>query len=436
MRPIARIVSLFLVTALVAGCAAAGPAAVSGMDVLRSEQPRVADPQASPADLESLAAGNRAFALDLYHALGPAGNRFFSPYSISLALAMTYAGARGETAQQMGDTLHFSLPAERLHPAFNAVDQALASRKDQDGEGGQGADGKGFRLHVVNDVWGQKEYPFLPAFLDLLSANYGVGLRLVDFIQDPEGARQAINEYVAEQTGQRIRDLIPPGEIDELTRLVLTNAIYFNAAWKYPFEPSLTSPGSFTRLDGSQTEVQMMQMPAHEILAYQAGDGYQVVALPYENDRLAMWLLVPNEGRYAEFEAALDPARLESILVGAQYAAVRVSMPRFQMEDEFGLGDTLKQLGMPLAFDPDKADFSGISSQEKLFISEVLHKSFVKVDEAGTEAAAATAVIVEVASAPAETIDLTVDRPFIFLISDQPSGSVLFMGRVLEPTAE
>jgi len=429
--------SLLLVGALVAGCAAAGPAALSGMEVLRSDKPRVSAPQVPPADLESLAEGNRAFALDLYRALGQDENLFFSPYSISLALSMTYGGARGETEQQMAQALQFALPQDRLHPAFNEVDQQLAARKDlEEGSRGRGTDGKGFRLHIVNDLWGQQNYPFRSEYLDLLATHYGAGLRLLDFIKDPESARKIINDYVAEQTEQRIRDLIPAGAVNDLTRLVLTNAIYFNAAWQYPFEPGLTETGAFTRLDGSQVDVSMMRMPV-QTLAYQSGEGYQAVALPYENNSLVMWLLVPDEGSFAAFEASLDPAQLEHIVSQADSAGVLVRMPRFQMEGEFSLGNTLKQLGMPAAFDPVQANFTGISDEDDLSISDVVHKSFVKVDEAGTEAAAATAVIMRATGAPVvETIVLTIDRPFIFLIYDQPTQTVLFMGRVLEPPAE
>lgn len=428
-----RFVSLLLVAVLAAGCAAVGPADLLDLNEPNSEKERVAEPPLPLTDLEILAEGNRAFALSLFHVLPQGENLFFSPYSISLALAMTYAGARGETEQQMAQALQFTLPQARLHPAFSAVGQDLASRKDLDDfQGGLGADDDGFRLHIVNNLWGQQGHPFQAEFLDLLSANYGGDLRLVDFIKDPEDARQTINDTVAEQTEQRIKELIPAGAIDPLTRLVLTNAIYFNAAWQYEFASSMTEPGAFTRLDGSRVEVPMMESIPHS-LGYQDGNGYQAVALPYENDHLVMWILIPDRGHYARFEATLDSDRLESILSHVGRREVHLTLPRFQLDNEFFLGEMLRQLGMPLAFDPAQADFTGISSQGNLSISEVVHKALVKVDEKGTEAVAASAIITLSDNEPV-IVNLTIDRPFIFLIYDKPTQSILFMGRVLDPT--
>ena len=434
MQRFSRLTLLFVLLVFVVGCVPAAPSAGSQKSV-QSEKPRAEAPQVNEEDLRALSSGNTAFALDLYHALNqPGQNSFYSPYSISLALAMTYGGARGETAAQMADTLNFTLPNDRLHPAFNALDQELASRKEgtTTGEPG-GADGKGFRLNIVNDIWGQEDAEFLAEYLDLLAVNYGAGLRPMNFVADPEAARKAINDYIAEKTEQRIKDLIPNGAINDMTRLVLTNAIYFNAAWLHPFEEEQTQDAPFTTLDGAQVSVPMMQRGA-ETTRYLAGDGFQAAALPYENSDLSMLLLVPDEGNFEAFEDGLDGARLESILAGMQYAEVMVSMPRFKVESSFQLGDTLAQLGMVDAFQAETADFSGITGKRDLYISSVVHKAFVAVDEAGTEAAAATAVIMEVASAPMEDpIQLTIDRPFILLIRDEPTGAVLFAGRVLDP---
>lgn len=426
-----RLISFILLVSLLAGCV---PGAIStgGIQAVQSSLSRESAPQADLADKHELAAGNNAFALGLYQAVkGESENVFFSPYSISLALAMTYAGANGETERQMAETLHFNLPEDRLHPAFNALDQELASRKDSGS--GQGADGKGFRFNIVNDLWGQKDYQFQAAFLDTLAKNYGAGLRLLDFSSQPEAARQNINKYIAEKTEDRIKDLIPEGAIDPLTRLVLTNAIYFNAAWQSPFEKSLTKDAPFTKLDGSTVNVPMMEMPSYESMAYADGEGYTAVAMPYENPSLSMLILLPDEGSFEAFEGSLDAARLESILAETQFTSVRVKMPKFKIEGQFELGDTLTGLGMTDAFDPDLADFSGMNGKRDLYIGSVIHKSFVNVDEQGTEAAAATAVIMEVASAPMEMIDLTIDRPFLFLIRDVTTNATLFVGRVAAP---
>lgn len=432
MNTLHRVLTFALVAALLAGCVpGAGPSS-GALKSFKSDQPRQSAPQVAEEDARALAAGNNQFALDLYQALGKAQENFFySPFSISLALAMTYAGARGETQRQMAETLHFELPGDRLHPAFNALDQELAARKNV--EGGQGADGKGFRLNVANDIWGQQDYTFLPEFLDTLAVNYGAGLRAVDFKSDPDGVRKAINDDIARKTEQRIKDLIPPGQIDALTRLVLTNAIYFNAAWMNPFEKSLTEDQPFTRLDGSQVSVPMMAMSGPEGMLYAEGDGYQAAALPYEGGKLSMLVLVPDAGQFEAFESGLDAAALERILSSMQFIGVKVAMPKFQSESDFSLSEALIGLGMVDAFS-EKADFSGMDGQKgSLYIGDVIHKSFVKVDEAGTEAAAATAVIMEVTSAMVDYKELTVDRPFIYMIRDEPTNTILFVGRVLDP---
>lgn len=433
MRQFYRPLLMLILLALLPACAGPMPAASGGSQkVLRSEKRRAAAPQVSEADLEALVDGNAAFALDLYHRLAAAAddNLFYSPYSISLALAMTYAGARGETEQAMASALHFTLPQDQLHPAFNALDQELASRKK---EGGEGADGKGFRLNIVNDIWGQQDFTFLQEYLDLLSTNYGAGLRLMDFKTDPNAARQEINDYIAEQTEQRIKDLLPDGFIDQDTRLVLTNAIYFNAAWAYKFAGYLTQDAPFTLLDGSQVDVPMMRFGEANNLQYAAGEGFQAVALPYEGLKLSMLLLVPDEGAFEDFEAALDQERLDSILDSMERRQVHLSMPKFEFDASFGLKDTLAALGMGQAFTLS-ADFSGMTGDRDLQISDVVHKAFVKVDENGTEAAAATAVGMRVMGMPVDqVIELTVDRPFIFFIRDDFTGAVLFAGRITKP---
>jgi len=245
-------ISVLMVIVLLGLAACAQP--VSG-EVIKSDKGRVSTPDVSQTDLTTLVAGNSDFAFDLYQALKNTDNNlFYSPHSISLALAMTYAGARGDTEQQMADTLRFTLPNNELHPAFNWLDFELGSR----GEGAKGKDGEGFRLNIVNAIWGQKDYKFLSEFLDILAENYGAGLRPLDFIKAPEQSRTTINDWVSEQTEGKIKDLIPQGLIHSLTRLVLTNAIYFNAAWQYPFEESMTKDGPFCLLDGSIVRVPMM----------------------------------------------------------------------------------------------------------------------------------------------------------------------------------
>jgi serpin B len=377
-----------------------------------------------------LVEGNSAFAFELYQALRERdGNLLYSPYSISLALAMTYAGARNETAEQMADTLQFLLDQNSLHPAFNWLDAALAGR----GEGAKGKDGEEFKLIIVNAIWGQKDYEFLSSFLDVLAENYGAGLRLLDFITETEKSRVTINDWVCYQTEGRIKDLIPPGVVNVLTRLVLTNAIYFNAAWEYPFDEDMTADGPFYLLDGGQVSVPMMRET--ESFGYTEGTGYQAVELPYDGRELSMVILLPASGDFETFEEGLQAQQVSNIIGDLQPAGVALTMPRFEFESGFRLGGTLAGMGMPDAFSPSYADFSGMTGKPELSIWGVVHKAFVVVAETGTEAAAATAVSGEGEGEPAAELEVTIDRPFIFLIRDIETGTILFVGRVLNPAA-
>ena len=302
---------------------------------LRSEKQRVTSPDLDPSDMRDLVAGNSAFAFDLYQTLSAEdGNLFYSPYSISLALAMTYAGARGETEQQMAKTLQFTLSQDRLHSAFNGLDLELASR----GEGAEGTDEEGFQLNIVNALWGQEDFEFLSEFLDLVAENYGAGLRLLDFVNAAEDSRIVINDWVSEQTEGRIEDLIPEGVIDELTRLVLTNAIYFNAAWLYPFTESQTKDGAFHLLDGGEVTVPMMRRTAGFGLA--KGDGYQAVELPYDGGELSMVILLPDTGQFDGFEDSLDADLVRTITEGLVPTRVALTMPKFEFESDFSLVNT------------------------------------------------------------------------------------------------
>lgn len=403
------------------------------MQTTASQKPRSESPAVNSADLAELVAGSSAFALDLYRLLSQraAGNLFYSPYSISLALAMTYAGARGETEGQMASTLHFTLPQARLHPACNALDLALKKRGQQPWR----ENGAAFKLSISSALWGQEGQQFLPAFLDTLAENYGAGLRLVDFTGAPEAARQTINAWVSEQTEERIQDLIAPGVIDSLTRLVLTNAIYFYAAWANPFQEAKTSDGPFYLLDGGSVTVPMMGQT--ESFAYAEGSGYQALELPYDGREVAMLILLPAPGAFTAFERTLDDGRLRGIVQDLANRRVALTMPRFKFTSEFMLKPALTALGMPLAFS-DGADFSGMDGSHWLCIKDVIHKAFVAVDEAGTEAAAATAVVMAVKAMPMfeEPLVFTLDRPFIFFIRDIATGSILFAGRVTNPRAE
>ena len=419
---------LILVASALPGCSPAGePGGAVKAEVLQSDKPRLAAASLEEARVPELVAGNNQFAIDLYHVLfDKRGNLFYSPYSISLALAMTYAGARGETQQQMADVLRFTLPQELLHPAFNALDQALASRGETLKEEQR------FRLNIANAIWGQQDFDFLAAFLDTLAQNYGAGLRVLDFVKAPDDARQTINQWVEEETEDKIKDLLPAGSISSDTRLVLSNAIYFNAAWKYPFEESITQDGPFHLLDGSEVTVPMMR--ESERLGYAQGAGLQAVELPYVGGELSMVILLPAAGRFEEFVEGLDGRQLEAVLADMSRIEVQLTMPRFEYESGFRLKDALRRLGMTDAFGGE-ADFSGMTGGLDLFISDVYHKAFVAVDEEGTEAAAATAVVMDLTAAPGTPVEVKVDRPFVFLIRDIESGAILFLGHVVNPAA-
>ena len=397
--------------------------------IAKSSLARNMAPNVAEVDFSKLVSGNSAFAFDLYQQLQyDEGNLFFSPYSISLALAMTYAGAKNETEHQMAKTLHFTFPQESLHPALNALDIDLMSR----GEGAVGKDGEPFQLNIANSIWGQQDFEFLETFLDVLAQNYGAGLRLLDFIGAPEESRTTINDWVSSQTEEKIQDLIPEGAIGNMTRLVLANAIYFDAAWQHKFNEDFTQDRTFNLIDGSQITVPMMSQT--ESFRYYEGEGCRAVELPYDGGEVSMLLLLPESGRFDEFEGALDASKMGAIMQNLQPSRVLLKMPKFEYESSFKLSEQLGNMGMPIAFSA-AADFSGMHLPSELNISEVLHKAFVSVDESGTEAAAATAVLMELTSMPQPPVPVTLDRPFIYLIQDVETGTILFLGRVMNPSA-
>jgi serpin B len=415
---------------ILAGCSPKIQGPGTGKDVLESKLPRAESEDIPTADINQLAEGNTRFALDLYQQIRTgSGNLFYSPYSISAALAMTYAGAEGETAGEMADVLHFDLESLKLHPAFNALDQQLTALGEIEIMEEQG---EPFQLNIANAIWGQKEFHFEEDFLDILAQNYGAGLRLLDYIQKPEESRQTINDWVSDQTEERIQDLIPQGAIDSDTRLVLSNAIYFIATWLEPFEEDLTEDGNFYGLDGAEISAQMMRHATDPSFGYLQGNGFQAVELPYIGGQISMLVLVPDRGEFSEFEENLTYDQLVQIIDRMEYSPVLLRFPKFEFESEISLAQTLAVMGMPSAFDR-RADFSGMTGSKDLFISDVFHKAFVSVDEEGTEAAAATAVVMKMTSAPLNPIELTVDRPFIFLIREHETNTILFMGRVVEP---
>jgi serpin B len=409
---------------LVTACAPAPPD--ENVEMAAADVPRA---QTAPDDAAQAAMAVNAFGLDLYRiAATDAGNLVLSPASIAIALGMARAGARGPTATEMDAVLHDAASDE--HAAWpNALDAALASRTGtfEDLEGRE----QEVTLRIANAPFAQREMALEDAYLEALATRFGTGLRLVDYIGATEEARETINDWVADQTEDRIPELLAPGVLNDLTRLTLVNAIYLKAAWATPFNPDATEPGPFTRADGSTVETPMMRLG--ESLPYAEGEGWRAVELPYIGGELAMTLIVPDD--IGAFEADLDADAFAAIATALSARPVALTMPRFSAESKLGLADALAALGMPLAFDPERADFSGITTEEILFISDVIHQANIDVDEEGTEAAAATAVVMEAGSAPMEPVTLVIDRPFLFALRDTTTGAIVFLGRITDPAA-
>jgi serpin B len=390
---------------------------------LHSDMVRATAPTVSADDAAALAAGNLAFAVDMHQQLRATqtGNFIFSQTSISTALAMLYAGAATTTAADMASTLHFTLPADRLHPAFNALDLTLTTPVT-------GSDGTDFRLAVANSLWLQHGFPALPSYLDTLAVNYGAGMHVEDFEGNAEGARDHINRWVSDSTEAQIPELFPKGSITAVTRLVLANAVFFHGDWKTPFRHDGTANATFHALSG---DVSVPTMRGAHNAALWTGAGFSAAALDYVGDTTSMILVVPDAGTFDAFEASLTADSLGAILAGAQPSGgADLIMPRFKFETGVSLKNALSALGMSEAFS-DGADLSGIDGGRDLAVQDVVHKAIIAVDEKGTTAAAATGVIVGTTSLPPT---LVVDRPFLFFIRHNPTGAILFQGRVVDPS--
>jgi len=376
-------------------------------------------------EMSAVVNGNNRFTTDLYARLKErtSQNLFFSPYSISTALAMTYAGAAGETARQMAEVLHFTAAEPELHQAMARLRRRLL-----------GDTPKSYQLRVANRLWGQQGYEFLPGFLQTTRNDYGAELAVVDFARSEE-ARQTINQWVERQTEEKIKDLLAPGVLGASTRLVLTNAIYFKGNWQQQFNKNATQDAPF-HLSADKT-VTVSMMHQGERFGYRAFDDLQVLEMPYAKGELSMIVLLPKKiDGLSQLEQKLTPENLQVWAKELQWQKVMVYLPRFKMTSQFGLKDTLQAMGMTLAFDDRKADFSRMSRSEGLYISAVIHKAFVDVNEEGTEAAAATAIGMRaMAASPQREQPPTfrADHPFLLLIRENQTGAILFVGRVMNP---
>jgi serpin B len=383
-------------------------------------------PLPAAADRAAVVEGDNAFAVALYGQLrNQSGNLFFSPESISTALAMAYAGARGETASKMAKTLHFTLPPERLHPAMGALLSDLNAAH------------QGYQLSVANALWAQRGYHFLADFLQLMDKDYGACFNQVDFKGATEAARLTINQWVEQKTANKITDLLQPGSIRPTTRLVLTNAIYFKGDWQSQFDKAQTKDEDFHLSPAQSKKAPLMHREGG--FNYFDGKTFQVLEIPYQSKELSMVIFLPNDvGGLPALEQSLTASNtMQWIGQLSPVTKIIVTLPKFKTTQQFELGGTLAAMGMPQAFTAS-ADFSGMTGKKDFAISAVIHKAYIDVNEEGTEAAAATAVTMRAmairAPNPAPPPVFRADHPFVFLIRDNRSKSILFMGRVADPT--
>lgn len=377
-------------------------------------------------ELQKVVKGNRIFGFHLYQKLGESeGNLFFSPYSISTALAMTYAGARGQTEKEMAEVLHFTLKQEPLHLSFSRLQSQLNAIQD-----------KGHvKLSLANSLWCQQDYYFLDTFFNLNKKYYGAGLNFVDFKRKTEEARIAINTWVEKETQQKIKELIKPGIIERLTRLVLCNAIYFKGNWLSQFDKKKTAEADFHISSNKTIKVPLMNQKSG--FRFKNFGNFSAIELPYEGNDLSMIIFLPKEvDGLPALEQKLTEDSVKNWLdeLSKSYKQeIFVSLPKFKTTCEFQLGEVLAEMGMPGAFSLPPANFSGMTGKKDLFISNVIHKAFVDVNEEGTEAAAATAVVMK-RIAISRPLTFRADHPFIFLIRENQTEGILFIGRIIDPT--
>ncbi len=377
--------------------------------------------------INKVIAANNQFAFDCYAKLKPNTNIFFSPYSISTAVAMTYVGARGNTKKQISQTLHFPTNQDELDTSFyyliNQINQASKH--------------KNISIHTANSIWAQKDYPLRAEFTEALKKYYQTQVKKVDFKTAYKRVRKQINAWVARQTNQKIKELVNKRVLNTLTRLVLINAIYFKANWANPFDPKDTKNAPFWIAKNKKVTVPMMNKK--QFSGYMETKELQILQLPYQGagkykhkNRLSMIVLLPRKRNgLAKLEKMLTASKLETLFKQLDWQKVQVSIPKFKINSKFNLSETLQKLGMTDAFN-NKADFSGIDGSKTLSLDLVIHQAFVEVNEKGTEAAAATAIFMTRGLA-LKVPEFRADHPFIFLIRHNDSGNILFMGRVVNP---
>ncbi|MFH1391972.1 MAG: serpin family protein [Candidatus Diapherotrites archaeon] len=388
--------------------------------------PNTDDSEVTPEGIQNVVNSNNQFALELYSEFKEENdNLFFSPYSISTALAMTYEGARGETAEEMQSVLHFPQDDVARRSSFAKLYNQL-NKSD-----------KKYELSAANALWAQENYSFLDSYFDMILNYYGANVTNLDFSTKTEESRVTINNWVEGQTNDKIKDLIPEGAITRDTRLVLTNAIYFKGTWLEQFDEKNTSEQNFRVSAGQTVKVPMMSLTSKETkFNYAETDELQIIELPYDGEELSMFVLLPKGDDLESLEESLGAEKLSEWRNLLRKQEVKLYLPKFKLETKYFMNETLEEMGMPTAFS-NMADFSGMTGSKDLFISYVIHQAFVEVNEEGTEAAAATAVIMEKLSASIEQpIIFRADHPFIFIIQENETGSILFLGRVSDPSIQ
>jgi serpin B len=431
IKAVLSLAVLAVTVLLLAGCVGPGqPGQETPTPGQTSQQTPVQMPAGPPSPAsESIADANNHFALDIYSRLAQDtdGNIFFSPYSISSAMAITFEGARGETAEEILSVFHFPQNRTLMREGFSGTIAAINNRSSA------------YTLRTANALWAEKTFPFLPEYTSTAEQTYRARTTNLDFVTMPEQSRAIVNQWVEEQTDDKIKDLLPAGSINPLTRLIITNAIYFKGTWAKQFDENKTTEEDFRTGNGTTVRVKMMQRTDQDaIYPYNETETLQLLAMPYESGngtRLSMLVLLPRNGDLDHVAGSLDATSLSGLRQNLTPQRVIVYFPKFTMETKYSLAPVLSDLGMPTAF-TGTADFSGMDGRRDLYIDDVIHQAFIDVNEEGTEAAAATAVIMGAMAVPVKEKPIPVfraDHSFLFLIQDDETGNILFMGRVDTP---
>ncbi|MCK5233845.1 MAG: serpin family protein [Candidatus Aenigmarchaeota archaeon] len=396
---------------------------VTASGCVDNETTVVVDSSVTSEDVNSVVNANNQFAFDLYSEFkSEEGNVFFSPYSISTALAMTYEGAKGKTAEEMQNVLHIPEDSTIRMPAFARIYNEI-NKGDKE-----------YELSTANALWAQQDYIFLDEYTNNVEKYYGGKITNLDFITETEKSRQIINTWVEDQTNNKIKDLLPQGVLNALTRLVLTNAIYFKGTWTKQFDKKDTKEEDFTTSSGQTSKVPMMSLTGDNAkFNYAETNDAQILELPYDNDDLSMLIILPKENDLGALEESLNSENVPKFKSMLRKQRVDIYIPKFKFETKYFMVETLKKMGMPTAF-TSTADFSGMDGTKNMYIANVIHQAFVEVNEEGTEAAAATAVVMQITSASMEPLPIfRANHPFIFLIQQKSTGNILFLGRVSNP---